>query len=629
MSTDRKPATDHTRARNSAQSVPRDAADFDRARRGFIADMPNRQVTDENGRVVMNAENYAFLDPANRAPDSVHPSLWRHAQLNHHRGLFEVIPGVWQVRGYDISNITFIRGTKGWLVIDPLTTAPTARASYELISEHVEKLPVTAVIYTHSHTDHFGGVLGVTTQEAVDNGECVIIAPDHFLHEVVGENVIAGFAMGRRALYQFGPLLPPGPQGHVDCGLGNSIPLGGPGLIAPNVDITRTGEEMTIDGIRVIFQLTPETEAPAEMNFYFPDLKALCMAENCNHTMHNLVPIRGALVRNSLNWSKYINQAKNMFGGDAEVLFTSHNWPRWGNDDLNGFLTNQRDMYKWMHDQTMRLANHGYTPTEISAALSLPEEFLANDHTRGYYGDLIHNSKAVYQRYLSYYDGNPVNLNRYTPTEAGNRYVEDMGGAEKVVARAREYFDRGDYRWVCEMLQHVVFSDPTNKSARELQADAFEQLGYQAESSTFRNAYLMGAQELRQGPPDLPFGARRGLLVAMTVEQVFDTISVRLQAENLGGVSLATNWTFPDVGEKWTLGISNRTLYHSPGHHDANAAVSVTMNRSLLVDIVTQVTTFVAEIGAGKITVEGDPTALQTIFGNMETFTPGFAIVEP
>ncbi|MFM9132515.1 MAG: alkyl/aryl-sulfatase [Actinomycetota bacterium] len=629
MSADRKPATPQTRARNSAATVPQDADDFERAGRGFIADIPDRRVRDTDGRVVMNADNYGFLDRANPAPDTVHPSLWRHAQLNHHRGLFEVIPGVWQVRGYDISNITFIRGTRGWLVIDPLTTAATARAGYELVSEHVERLPVTAVIYTHSHTDHFGGVLGVTTQEAVDAGECMVIAPEHFLHEVVGENVIAGFAMGRRALYQFGPLLPPGPQGHVDCGLGNSIPLGGPGLIAPTVDITRTGEEMTVDGIRVVFQLTPETEAPAEMNFYFPDLKALCMAENCSHTMHNLVPIRGALVRNSLAWSKYVNQAKDMFGADAEVLFTSHNWPRWGNEDLNGFLTAQRDMYKWMHDQTMRLANHGSTPTEISAALSLPEEFLANDHTRGYYGDLIHNSKAVYQRYLSYYDGNPVNLNRYEPTEAGRRYVEDMGGAARVVETARRYFEQGDYRWVCEMLQHVVFSDPSHAEARALQADAFEQLGYQAESSTFRNAYLMGAQELRQGPPNLPFGARRGLLVAMTVEQVFDTISVRLQAENLGGVALATTWTFPDAGEKWVLGISNRTLYHSPGRHDPAAVVSVTLDRSLLVDVITQVTTFAEGIESGRIVLEGDASALLTIFGNLETFTPGFAIVEP
>jgi alkyl sulfatase BDS1-like metallo-beta-lactamase superfamily hydrolase len=282
-----------------------------------------------------------------------------------------------------------------------------------------------------------------------------------------------------------------------------------------------------------------------------------------------------------------------------------------------------------MHDQTMRLANQGLTPTEISAALSLPEEFLANDHTRGYYGDLIHNSKAVYQRYLSYYDGNPTNLHRYTPTEAGQRYVADMGGADRVVETARAYFDRGDYRWVCEMLQHVVFSDPTNTAARELQADAFEQLGYQAESSTFRNAYLMGAQELRQGPPQLPFGQRRGMLIAMTVEQIFDTISVRLKSEDVGGISLATNWTFPDVGEKWTLGISNRTLYHSPGLHDDGAAVSVTVNRSTLVDVITQETTFVKEIEAGTITLQGDASALLVIFGNLDVFVQGFAIVEP
>jgi alkyl sulfatase BDS1-like metallo-beta-lactamase superfamily hydrolase len=551
--------------------------------------------------------------------------------LNHHHGLFEVRKDVYQVRGYDISNITFIRGNTGWLVIDPLTTEQTARDSYDLVTAQLGFLPVVAVIYTHSHTDHFGGVLGVTTQEEVDAGRCIVIAPEHFMHETVGENVIAGPAMGRRALFQFGPLLPAAPTGHIDCGLGNSVPIGPPGLIAPTHDITFTGEEMTVDGIRIIFQLTPESEAPAEMNFFFPDLNALCMAENCNHTMHNLIPIRGALVRNAMNWSKYINEAMELFGDRTEVVFTSHHWPRWGNEDLMGFLTNQRDLYKWMHDQTMRWANHGLVAAEIAETLELPEEFLANDHTRGYYGDLVHNSKAVYQRYLSWYDGNPANLKKYPPVEAGKRYVELAGGADALLAKARAAFDAGDYRWVVELVNHLVFADPTNQAARDLQADTFEQLGYQAESATFRNAYLNGAQELRYGPPAIIGGAGRGrgILRAMSVEQVFDTIAVRLKSEEVGGQKLFINWTFTDINEKWVLGLSNRTLFHVQGRHEASAAVTVSMKRMTLIDIVTQQTTFMDEINAGNITVDGDASALLTVFGNLDAFTPGFHIVEP
>jgi alkyl sulfatase BDS1-like metallo-beta-lactamase superfamily hydrolase len=460
----------------------------------------------------------------------------------------------------------------------------------------------------------------------------MVIAPEGFLHETVGENVIAGPAMGRRAAYQFGPLLPPAPTGHVDCGLGGIIPWGGgPGLIAPTVDITYTGEEMTIDGVRVVFQLTPETEAPAEMNFFFPDLGALCMAENCSHTMHNLVPIRGALVRNSLRWSKYINEALELFGADMEILFTSHNWPRWGGDDAREFLRNQRDLYKWMHDQSMRLANRGYVPTEIAEELRLPEEFLANDHTRGYYGDLVHNSKAVYQRYLSWYDGNPSNLHKHPPVEAGKRYVELAGGADALLAHARRKFDDGDYRWVAEICNHLVFADPTNTAARELLADTYEQLGYQAESSTFRNAYLMGAQELREGPPPpvAPLVRGRGLLRAMTIEQVFDSISVRFKQEDAGGLRTAVNWTFTDIGEKWVLGVSNRTLWYTKGRHDTAAGVTVTMTRATFIAIVTQETTFVDQIESGAITLDGDATALLTIFGNLDMPAPAFPIVEP
>ena len=628
-----KPASEHTRAFNGSAATPLDPEDFTRAQRGFIASLEDTKITDALGRQAGDIGRYDFLQ--GDAPDTVHPNLWRHAKLNVNHGLFEVTEGVWQVRGYDISNITFIKSNTGWIVVDPLTVEATARASYELITKHLGHRPVVAVIYTHSHGDHFGGVLGVTSQAEVDAGKCQVIAPVGFLHEVVGENVIAGPAMGRRALYQFGPLLPPGPRGHVDCGLGNSIPIGPNTLIAPNRDITFTGEEMLIDGVRVVYQLTPETEAPAEMNFFFPDFDALCMAENCSHTMHNLIPIRGALVRNSLRWSKYINEAIELFGAKTKVLFTSHNWPRWGQEDAVEFLGLQRDLYKWMHDQTMRHANHGMTAVEIANMLELPEEFQAQEHTRGFYGDLVHNVKAVYQRYLSWYDGNPANLNKLPPSEAGRRYVELAGGMESLLASARKSFEDGDYRWVAEVVNHAVFADPSNTEARNLQADVLEQLGYQAESSTFRNAYLMGAQELRKGPP-APTASHvraRSLIRAMTIEQVFDTLSVRVMSEKIGGLSHCVNWTFTDMAgtsdHQWVLGLSNRTMYSTQGRHEVSAEATITLSRTLLLEIIAQATTFVDELSAGTVTIEGDSAALLNIFGNLDTFATGFAIVEP
>jgi alkyl sulfatase BDS1-like metallo-beta-lactamase superfamily hydrolase len=503
------------------------------------------------------------------------------------------------------------------------------------MDEHVEKLPTTVVIFTHSHADHFGGVLGVTTKEDVDSGRCQIVAPIGFLHETVGENVIAGPAMGRRATYQFGPMLPPGPTGHVDCGLGTGVPMGPPGLLAPTTDITFTGEELVLDGVRVIFQLTPETEAPAEMNFFFPDHGWLCMAENCSQTMHNLVPIRGALVRNALNWSKYINESIEMFAAQTSILFTSHNWPTWGTSDVREFLILQRDLYKWMHDQTMRHANHGMTAVEIADMLELPEEFQAHEHTRGFYGDLVHNVKAVYQRYLSWYDGNPANLNKLPPVEAGKRYVALAGGMDALLASARKSFDAGDYRWVAEVVNHAVFADPSNADARNLQADVLEQLGYQAESSTFRNAYLMGAQELRKGPPP-PTSTHvraRSLIRAMTIEQVFDVLSMRVISEKIGGLSHCVNWTFTDMAgtpdHQWVLGLSNRTMYSTQGRHENAAEATITISRALLLEIIAQVTTFVDELSAGTVTIEGDAAALLNIFGNLDTFATGFAIVEP
>lgn len=631
-----KPASATTKSKNARPTDRQfDPQDLERVRRGFIAARTEPMIVDERGRKVVDTGAYDFLRDNRDAPDTVNPHLWRHATLNAHHGLFEVAKDVWQVRGYDISNITFIKGLTGWVVIDPLTADSTAKASLDLITQHVEQRPVTAVIYTHSHADHFGGVLGVTTKADVESGKCQIIAPVGFLQEAIAENVIAGPAMSRRATYQFGPLLPPGPQGHVDSGLGNSTPTAAPSLLAPTRDITFTGEELVVDGVRIVFQLTPETEAPAEMNFFFPDSGWLCMAENCSHTMHNLVPIRGALVRNALNWSKYINESINLFADKTDVLFTSHNWPRWGRQDIREFLTLQRDLYKWIHDQTMRQANHGMTSLEIADLLVLPDEFLAHEHTRGFYGDLVHNVKAVYQRYLSWYDGNPANLNKLTPSQAGARYVELAGGSDALLAFAQRYFDAGDYRWVVELVNHLVFADATNERARNLQADAFEQLGYQAESATFRNSYLMGAQELRNGPPPRAEARvrARSLIKAMTIDQVFDTLGLRLISENVGGLSLAINWQFADMAgtrdELWEIGISNRTLYATQGRHNPVALATVKITRDLFLEVIAQTTSFAEELKSGAATIEGDAGALLTVFGNIDSFSTGFAIVEP
>jgi alkyl sulfatase BDS1-like metallo-beta-lactamase superfamily hydrolase len=392
---------------------------------------------------------------------------------------------------------------------------------------------------------------------------------------------------------------------------------------------------MIVDGVRIVFQMTPETEAPAEMNFFFPDFGWLCMAENCSHTMHNLVPIRGAQVRNALTWSKYINESIELFGADTNILFTSHNWPRWGTDDVCEFLILQRDLYKWIHDQTMRCANKGMTPLEIAEYLKMPDEFLANEHTRGFYGDLVHNSKAVYQRYLSWYDGNPANLNKLQPTDAGKRYVELAGGMDALLASAQKAFDAGEYRWVAELVNHAVFADPTNIKARELQADTLEQLGYQSESATFRNAYLMGAQELRNGPPPpVELGARaRGMTRAMTIGQVFDTLSVRLMQEQVGGLTTTINWNFTDMvgtaDQSWVLALSNRTLVSTQGRHSDVADATIHIKRETLLDVITQATTFIHEMTEGTITVEGDAGALLNIFGNLDKFVTGFPIVEP
>jgi alkyl sulfatase BDS1-like metallo-beta-lactamase superfamily hydrolase len=621
-------ATEHTRAVTS-QPIPRfDPADFDRASRGLVAQHATGVIQGDFG-VAWDINKYDFIERGSANPDTVHPSLWRQAQLNNIHGLFEVAPGVWQARSYDISNITFIAGDTGWVIIDPLTSTATARACLELANEHLGPRPVTAVIYTHSHLDHFGGVLGVTTQADVDAGRCRVIAPQHFMREAVAENLLAGHAMTRRALYQFGPLLPAGPKGHVDCGLGKVTPLSLPGLIAPTEDITFTGEELVVDGIRVVFQLTPETEAPAEMNFFFPDHGWLCMAENCSHNLHNLIPIRGAQCRDSLAWSTYIDDAIELFADRTQIMFASHHWPRWGTDDVREFLVRQRDLYRYIHDETLRLANHGYVATEIAEMLQPAAEHREESHTVGYYGSLIHNVKAVYQRYLSWYDGNPCHLHPHPPVEAGARYVELAGGADALLTKARAAFEAGDYRWVAELVNHLVFADPTNTAARALQADALEQLGYQSESATFRNAYLMGAQELRHGGPPRRPAANRGLVRALPIDQLLALVAMRLKSDEIGGARFDINLHFTDLDEDWVLGLANRVLHYRSNKQIDGAALTVTTTRETLSQIVAGESTIDQAVDSNALQVDGDLDALRVIIDNLDTFVSGFNIVEP
>ena len=597
-----------------------DPGDAERASRGLIAQLDGGRVT-LGDHVVFDVANHAFVAETTESPPSVHPGLWRQARLNVKHGLFEVADGVWQVRGYDIANITFMAGTDGWLIIDPLTNAPAAAAALDLANRTLGARPVASIIYTHSHADHFGGVLGVTSPDAVARGDVQIVAPDGFLEEVVSEFVIAGPIMGRRAAYQFGPLLPPGPLGHIDCGLGSAMGLARSDLLAPTDTITQTGEERTLAGIRIVFQNTPDAEAPAEMNFFFPDKRLLCMAENCTHTLHNLYPIRGAQTRDALAWSKYIQEAIELWGAHTDVMFASHHWPRFGMADVQGFLSMQRDVYRWMHDQTMRLANQGLRPTEIAAQLRLPEEF-GQSHVQGYYGTVSHNSRSVYNRYLGWYDGNPANLDPLPPAEASTHYVEFMGGADAVLAKAREHFDRGEYRWVAQVVNHVVFADPGNQAARNLQADVLEQLGYQSESATWRNAYLMGAKELREGSPDWGRVPARDMSQAMSAEHLFDVIGVRFDPAAFDAGPLTFNVHLTDIGEDHVLGVGRSAIHHRRHAVDLDAAASIRTDRATLAAALNDA----HAIDGAEIT--GRQELVRALFESLTVFTTA-RLIEP
>lgn len=598
-----------------------DQQDFADARRGFMATLPAGQDT----------RRYDFLNDE-KVPDSVHPSLWRLARLNAINGLFAVVPGVYQVRGLALANVTFVEGETGLIVIDPLGSVGAARASLDLYFAHRPKRPVVAVIYTHSHSDHYGGVRGVAEAAEVAAGRTAIVAPAGFMDAVIAESVVAGNAMGRRAAYQFGASLPRGERGTVDAGLGKVDGVGAPGrsVMAPTMSIAQPIETRTIDGVPFVFQLTPSTEAPAEMHLFLPKHRVLNLAENATKTMHNLLPFRGTEVRDSSAWSKYLGAALERFGADTDVLIAQHHWPTWGTERVTRALANQRDLYKYIHDQSVRLMNHGYTPAEISEELVLPPG-LANDWSaRGYYGTLAHNAKAVYQKYLGWYDANPANLNPLPERDSSKKYIEYFGGVAAVMAKARADYEKGEFRWVAEVMRHVVYADPSNAEARNLAADAFEQLGYASEAATWRNAYLVGAQELRQGRP-APRNASLDpeMVGAMRATDVFDVLGTHVNGPRVWAREVVVNWSLTGRPEHLTVTLRNGALTYVAGGRAANAAATVTLSRDTFDAIVLGRQSLAGAVSQKLAAVEGDLSAATLLFEVLDRFEAGFAIVEP
>lgn len=625
-----KPATPAIVAQNTAllQVLPfSDTRDFDDATRGLVARRDPNAITADDGRVVWDNDTYAFLD--GDAPDTVNPSLWRQSRLVAEQGLFEVVEGIYQVRGFDLSNVTFIEGSTGVIVLDPLISTETAAAALTLYREHRGDRPVTGIIYTHSHVDHFGGVKGVTTQEDVDAGRVPVVAPEGFTEHAVAENVYAGTAMSRRAGYMYGAALARGPQGQVGAGLGQTTSTGTVTLIPPTLWITTTGQEETVDGVRMVFQMAPDTEAPSEMLIWFPDRKALCAAEDATHTLHNLLTLRGAVVRDPHVWSHYLTESIDLFGGEVEVVFASHHWPTWGNERIREYLSLQRDLYGYLHDQTLRLLNQGLTGPEIAEQIVLPPALENAWHARGYYGSVSHNVKAIYQRYMGWYDGNPAHLWEHPPVEKARRYVDLGGGADAVVEKARVAFDAGDFRWVAELLNHVVFAEPDHAAARDLLADTFEQLGYGAENGTWRSVYLSGATELRDGAFGTPTATSAPDIVAsLTPTMLFDALAVQVDGPRAWDEDLSVDVVLTDADERYRLWLRHGVLTYSGAPQRGDADATLTTTRAALPALAAGAATPDALSAAG-IEVSGDAGVLGRLTAVLDAGDPDFAIVTP
>ncbi|WP_158939921.1 alkyl/aryl-sulfatase [Burkholderia sp. S171] len=633
-----KPPTKATLEANSVyanQLAFNDTQDFQDASRGLIATLPSPGIIPSSkGGAAWDLGQFAFITggPENNAPDSVNPSLWRNAKLNMNHGLFEVVDGIWQVRGYDLSVMSIIRGDTGWIVVDPLMTADVSVVVWkQLVIPHLGDRPITHVIYTHSHADHYGGIRGIVDEADLKAGKVKIYAPAGFTEAAVGENVIAGNAMSRRAAYMYGNLLPRGVDGVVDAGLGKTTSVGAITLLVPTDFATETGQKLTMDGVEMTVIMAPESEAPSEFMFYIPKYKAFCAAEDATHTLHNLYTLRGAKVRDALLWSKYLQAAIDMFGSDMQVLFASHYWPTWGNERIIAFLRAQRDMYRYLHDQTMRLANTGYTPLEIGEMLRLPDTLAKQWYCRSYYGTVFHDVVAQYNLRLGFFDGVPANLHRLPPVENGKRYVEFMGGSDAVLKKAQKYYDKGEYRWVAEVVNHVVFADPKNVPAKHMLADAYEQLGYQAESSSWRNFYLTGAMELRNGVHKVPFGSSQSpdTIKAMPLEMFLDYQGVRLNADRAAGKTISFNFIMTDTKESYVVGVENSALHYSKGRTSDTADASVTMARTDLNEVMMGNTTMEKQIIAGKAKITGNTQKLGEFVSWLDNFDFWFNIVTP
>jgi len=613
--------------RGQLETLPfEDTDDFEAATRGFLGALEPGVVRNAEGRIVWDNDSYAFL--RGEAAETVNPSLWRQSQLLTKQGLYEVVPGIYQVRGFDLSIMTLVEGDRGVVVIDPLISMETAAAALGLYRTHRGDRPVTGVIYTHSHADHFGGVKGVTTQDDVDAGRVPVLAPEGFVEHVVSENVYAGTAMARRAGYMYGAALERSPQGGVGAGLGQTTSTGTFTLIHPTVEITTTGQEEVVDGVRMVFQMAPGSEAPAEMHFYFPDFRVLCLAENATHTLHNILTIRGALVRDPHAWSGYLTEALALFGDKTDVAFASHHWPTWGSDKVVEYLSLQRDLYAYLHDQTLRMLNQGMVGSEIAEAMVLPPALERAWHTRGYYGSVSHNVKAVYQRYMGWYDGNPANLWQHPPVERAVRYLTFMGGADEVVAKARGSYDEGDFRWAAEVLSHVVFAEPEHAEARVLLADTFEQLGYGSENGTWRCAYLSGAHELRHGSFGTPIVAvSADMLAALKPTQIFDSMAIRINGPRSWDERIEVDVDLGDAG-RYRLRLVNGVLTYSAAAQAAAADLTLRMPAAALPALLGGPLTPESLSALGAQT-EGDLGALARLVAALDAPDPDFAIVTP
>ena len=599
---------------------------FEDARRGFIARPEGKILAVDGSTVLIDFDAFKFVD--GKAPATVNPSLWRHAMLNAQAGLFKVTDGIWQVRGFDIANMTLIEGKTGFIVVDPLTARESASAALAFARKHLGDKPVSGIVFTHSHADHFGGALGVASAQEVVQRSIPVVAPAGFIEEATSENLLVGTAMARRSMYQFGKNLERSPKGNVDTGLGKNIVYGAIGVLLPTQLITTPEQELVIDGVRFVFHNVPGAEAPAELTFSIPDKKAYGGAENLAQTMHNLLPVRGAKVRDSLQWSTYLQEVIDNLG-DAEVYFGQHNWPVWGNARIVDFITKHRDVYKYMHDQTVRLINAGHTPREIAELVKLPPSLASFFGARGYYGDLRHNVKAIYQFYLGAYDGNPANLNPLPPQESAQRWLDLIGGADKAVAAAQTAYDQGDYRWAAELLNHAVFGAPEHKGAKELLARTYEQLGYMAEAATWRNSYLTAAMELREGPPQK--GIDRSSLIDMLqqtpIERFLEAMAAGLDGPAADGKNLKVNLVLTDIEESYVLWIENAVLHFKKAVPATDANATLTLTKPIFIRMMTGTAGVQDTLLSDDLEIDGSQIDLVRFFTLFDKAPGTFAIV--